>query len=55
MVSVAVFIILFSLSVAPLTRSYWEIEFFFVCHVKLFITSLSDHCSVDFCGKGRVF
>ena len=26
-----------------------------VCHVKLFIKSLSDHYSVDFLGKGRVF
>ena len=26
-----------------------------VCHLKLFIKSLSDHYSVDFLGKGRVF
>ena len=26
-----------------------------VCHVKLFKKSVSDHYSVDFLGKGRVF
>ena len=26
-----------------------------VCHVKLFRKSVSDHYSVDFIGKGRVF
>ena len=26
-----------------------------ICHVKLFKKSVSDHCSVDFLGKGRVF
>ena len=26
-----------------------------VCHVKLFKKSVSDHYSMDFLGKGRVF
>ena len=26
-----------------------------VCHVKLFVKSVSDHYSVDFLGKGSVF
>ena len=26
-----------------------------VCHLKLFKKSVSDHCSVDFLRKGRVF
>ena len=37
---------LFSLSPVPLTRIYWGIEI--VCHVKLFIKSVSGHYSVDF-------
>ena len=45
---------LFSLSQAPLTRNYWDIDIV-VSHVKLFIKSVSDHYAVDFPGKGRVF
>ena len=44
----------FSLSPVPLTRSYWGIEIV-VFNVTLFIKSVSDHYSVDFFGKGRVF
>ena len=45
---------LFSLSLVPLTRSYWGIEIV-VCNVTLFIKSVSDHYSVDFLGNGRAF
>ena len=45
---------LFSLPLVPLTRRYWYIEIF-VCHVKLLIETVSDHYSVDFLGKERVF
>ena len=45
---------LFSLSLVPLTRAYWCTEIV-VCHIKLFIKSVSDHYSVDFSGKGAVF
>ena len=43
-----------SLSLDPLTRSYWTGAYnnFFACHVKLFIKSVSDHYSVDFLEKG---
>ena len=45
-VSVSVFIICFTC----LQSLYWGIEI-----VSLFIKSISDHYSVDFLGKGRVF
>ena len=45
---------LFSLPLVPLTRRYWYIEIF-VCLVKLLIETVSDHYSVDFLGKERVF
>ena len=45
---------LFSLPLVPLTRRYWYIEIF-VCRVKLLIETVSDHYSVDFLGKERVF
>ena len=43
-----------SLSLVSLTKSYWCIEIV-VSHIKLFIKLVSDHYSVDFLGKDRVF
>ena len=46
---------LFSLSLVSLTRSYWGHRNCCVCNVTLFIKLVSDHYSVNFLGKGRVF
>ena len=49
---------LFSFSPVPLTRSYWRTVLAHrncACNVTLFIKSVSDHYSVDFLGKARVF
>ena len=43
-----------SLSLVSLTKSYWCIEIV-VSHIKLFIKLVSNHYSVDFLGKDRVF
>ena len=53
-VSVSLFIIVFFVA-SPFNLELLGHRNCFVCHVKLFVKSVSDHYSVDFLGKGRVF